>query len=76
MSEIKMSGSMTSIFFLMQGRVIILDFDSAFHSIYVILASTLSANVMLNQSILMEKRSRGLRNGGECVSVWGGGELC
>lgn len=53
-------------FFPMQGRVIILGFNSSIHSIYVILVSALSANVTLNHLILMEKqRARGPRNGGK-----------
>lgn len=76
-------------FLSMQGRVIILGFNSSIHGIYVILVSALSANVTLNHLILMEKRARGPRNGGEsaraaCVSLcgsllmssgvgWGGG---
>lgn len=58
------------VFFPMQGRVIILRFNSSIHGIYVILVPALSANVTLNHSILMEKRARGPRNGGECVCVW------
>lgn len=54
----------------MQGRVIILGFNSSIHGIYVILVSALSANVTLNHLILMEKqRARGPRNGGVFVCV-------
>lgn len=39
----------------MQGRVIILGFNSSIHAVYVILVSALSANVTLNHLILMKK---------------------
>lgn len=54
----------------MQGRVIILGFNSSIYGIYVILVSALSANVTLNHLILMEKqRASGPRNGGDCVRM-------
>lgn len=55
--------------------MIILGFNCSNHRIYVILVSALSANVMLNHSILMEKTARGPRNVGECVCFEGGSLL-